>query len=235
MIKRVKTGIDGLDTLIEGYPTSRTVLVTGDAGSGKTIFGLQFAIESAKNGLKTSYIATEEDYEDLKLQSLSFGWDIDSLKKNGNLSLIELLGLRARVTEAEMDIGVDAVKGDFEKLVNNIPPDTQVAIIDSLGSYMARLTPYEFRDRFDLLIYELKKKGITSLVILDSSTSQEYNELALFSVYGAIRLMKRENPYTGQRERIMDIVKMRSTKTPIEFITYEIRSNGIEIINDVEE
>ncbi|MDP3623344.1 MAG: ATPase domain-containing protein, partial [Methanobacteriaceae archaeon] len=70
--------------------------------------------------------------------------------------------------------------------------------------------------------------------ILDSSTSHEYNELALFSVYGAIRLMKRENPYTGQRERIMDIVKMRSTKTPIEFITYDIGSDGIEIIDKIE-
>ena len=46
--------------------------------------------------------------------------------------------------------------------------------------------------------------------------------------------MKRENPYTGQRERIMDIVKMRSTKTPIEFLTYIIGSDGIEIIDEVE-
>jgi KaiC/GvpD/RAD55 family RecA-like ATPase len=34
--------------------------------------------------------------------------------------------------------------------------------------------------------------------------------------------MKRENPYTGRRERVMDVVKMRSTKTPTQFMTYEI-------------
>jgi KaiC/GvpD/RAD55 family RecA-like ATPase len=232
VLNRLKTGIDALDTIIEGFPERRTILVTGDAGSGKTIFGLQFAINNALNGLKTTYITTEENNEDLDIQSKSFGWDVESLKDKGNFNMIELTGLRASTTQAEMDIGVDAMKGDFEKIIETIPQDTKVVIIDSLGSYTAKLTPYEFRDRFDSLIYELKHMGVTSLVILDSSTFKKFNELALFSVYGAIKLMKRENPYTGQRERVMDIVKMRSTKTPIEFITYTIGQDGIEIINE---
>jgi KaiC/GvpD/RAD55 family RecA-like ATPase len=78
-------------------------------------------------------------------------------------------------------------------------------------------------------VYELKNRNITTLTILDSATSQEFNENALYSVYGAIKLMKRENPYTGRRERVMDVVKMRSTKTPTQFLTYEINSNGIDI------
>ena len=76
----------------------------------------------------------------------------------------------------------------------------------------------------------LKKRNITALVILDSATSKEFNEIALFSVYGALRLMKRENPYTGRRERVMDIVKMRSTKTPTQFMSYEIDDTGISLI-----
>jgi len=234
LLERIKTGIEGLDSLIEGFPGGRSVLITGDAGSGKTIFGLQFAKSSCENGIKTAYITTEEDEEDLNRQSQSFGWDFKSYRKNGTLDFIGLAGLRARVTEAEMNIGVEAIKGNFDKLINDLSPDVKVVIIDSLGSYTAKLTPYEFRDRFDLLIYELKRRGITSIIILDSATSQEFNELALFSVYGAIKLMKRENPYTGQRERVMDIVKMRSTKTPIEFLTYEITSDGIELITDLE-
>ena len=42
--------------------------------------------------------------------------------------------------------------------------------------------------------------------------------------------MKRENPYTGRRERVMDIVKMRSTKTPTQFMSYEINSDGLSMI-----
>ena len=42
--------------------------------------------------------------------------------------------------------------------------------------------------------------------------------------------MKRENPYTGRRERVMDLVKMRSTKTPTQFMSYEIDDTGITLI-----
>jgi KaiC/GvpD/RAD55 family RecA-like ATPase len=229
-MKRIKSGIEGIDGITNGFPMGRSMLVTGDAGSGKTIFGLQFARSSCIQGYKTVYITTEEDASDLYTQGDTFNWDLKSYTENGLLSFNELAGVRARVTEAEMSIDIGSMKGNFSKFVDDLPDDTQTVIIDNIGSYTAKLTPYEFRDRFDLLIYDLKMRDITALVILDSATSNEFNEIALFSVYGALRLMKRENPYTGRRERVMDIMKMRSTKTPTQFISYEINSNGISII-----
>ncbi|MFY9637573.1 MAG: ATPase domain-containing protein [Methanobacterium sp.] len=229
-MKRIKSGIEGIDGITNGFPMGRSMLVTGDAGSGKTIFGLQFARSSCIQGYKTVYITTEEDASDLYTQGDTFNWDLKSYTENGLLSFNELAGVRARVTEAEMSIDIGSMKGNFSKFVDDLPDDTQTVIIDNIGSYTAKLTPYEFRDRFDLLIYDLKMRDITALVILDSATSNEFNEIALFSVYGALRLMKRENPYTGRRERVMDIMKMRSTKTPTQFISYEINSNGISVI-----
>jgi KaiC/GvpD/RAD55 family RecA-like ATPase len=229
-LKRIKSGIDGIDDITGGFPMGRSMLITGEAGSGKTIFGLQFARSSCNQGLKTVYITTEEDASDMYTQGETFNWDLKSFTENGILNFMELAGVRARVTEAEMSIDIGAMKGNFSKLLNELPEDTETVIIDNIGSYTAKLTPYEFRDRFDLLIYELKNRNITALVILDSATSMEFNEIALFSVFGALRLMKRENPYTGRRERVMDIVKMRSTKTPTQFISYEINSKGITLI-----
>jgi len=230
ILKRIKSGIDGIDSITNGFPEGRTMLVTGDAGSGKTIFGLQFAKSSCVQGYKTVYITTEEDASDLYTQGETFNWDLKSYTEDGILSFMELAGVRARVTEAEMSIDIGAMKSNFSKFLNELPEDTQTVIMDNIGSYTAKLTLYEFRDRFDLLIYELKKRNITALVILDSATSNEFNEIARFSVYGALKLMKRENPYTGRRERVMDIVKMRSTKTPIQFLSYEINSDGIIMI-----
>jgi KaiC/GvpD/RAD55 family RecA-like ATPase len=230
VMKRIKSGIEGIDGITNGFPMGRSMLVTGDAGSGKTIFGLQFARSSCVQGYKTVYITTEEDASDLYTQGDTFNWDLKSYTENGLLSFNELAGVRARVTEAEMSIDIGSMKGNFSKFIDDLPDDTQTVIIDNIGSYTAKLTPYEFRDRFDLLIYDLKMRDITALVILDSATSNEFNEIALFSVYGALRLMKRENPYTGRRERVMDIMKMRSTKTPTQFISYEINSNGISVI-----
>jgi KaiC/GvpD/RAD55 family RecA-like ATPase len=229
-LKRIKSGIEGIDNITNGFPMGRTMLITGDAGSGKTIFGLQFARSSCIQGYKTVYITTEEDASDLYTQGETFNWDLNSFAEKELLNFIELAEVRAKVTEAEMSIDIGVMKGNFSKFINELPEDTQTVIIDNIGSYTAKLTPYEFRDRFDLLIYDLKKRDINALIILDSATSQEFNEIALFSVFGALRLMKRENPYTGRRERVMDIVKMRSTKTPTQFMSYEINSNGITMI-----
>ena len=233
-MERIVTGIEGLDQATGGFPKGKSILITGDAGSGKTIFGLQFARSSCMQNLKTVYITIEEDAKDLQIQANAFQWDLQNFQNNDLLSFIELAGIRAKITEAEMNIDMGVMKGNFSKFLKDLPKETEAVIIDNIGSYTAKLTPYEFRDRFDLLVYELNKRKMTALIILDSATSQEFNDIALFSVYGALTLMKRENPYTGRRERVMDVVKMRSTKTPTQFITYEITPRGIEIMSGIE-
>ncbi len=233
-MERIKSGISELDKILGGFPVGKTILVTGEPGSGKTIFGLQFAYTSCVQGKKTVYISTEEKACDLKLQGKSFGWEIENFEKNGMIRFIELAEYRAKEIETALTISLDAVKGNFSELLEHIPQDTQVIIIDSLGSRTANLSPFEFRDRFDLLVYNMAHMGITAMIILDNVTSKEFNDIALFSAYGAIQLMKRENPYTGRRERVMDIVKMRNTKTPVQLLAYEIGHSGIEITTPVE-
>lgn len=231
---RIQTGIDELDRCIGGFPVGKTVLVTGDAGSGKTILGLQFANKCCIEGKKTVYISTEESEEDLTQQGKSLGWDFESHLKNGLLKFIELAGNRALEIETALDISLDSTKGNFHDLLDYIPGDARILVLDSLGNRTTNLNQHEFRNMFDLLIFNLNRKGITGLIIIDSVTSREFNDIALFSAYGAISLMKRENPYTGRRERVMDIVKMRNTKTPVQLLAYEINDNGITISSPVE-
>ncbi len=228
-MERLKTGLSELDMIIGGFQAGKTILVTGDPGTGKTIFGLQFANTCCTLGMRTAYISMEENAADLRLQGKSFGWDFETFEKDGILKFIELVGYRALEIETALSIRLDAVKGNFAELLDNLPEGTRVLIIDSLGSRASNLTSYEFRDRFDLLIHKLSSMGITAMVILDSVTSKEFNDIALFSAHGAIQLQKRENPYTGRRERVMDVVKMRNTKTPIQLIVYEITPHGIEL------
>ena len=231
---RIKTGIYELDRMIGGFPVGKTVLIAGDAGNGKTIFALQFADICCKGGKKAVYISTEESADDLRQQGKSFGWDFGSLEKKGLMEFIELAGNRAEEIETALDFGLDTTKGNFEDLLEHIPADTNILIIDNLGNRTANLTQDEFSDRFDLLLYDLNNRGITALVILDSTIPREFHDIALFSVYGAIQLHKRENPYTDRRERVMDIVKMRNTKTPIQLLTYEINTGGIVISSPID-
>lgn len=87
---RVKTGIEGLDKVLEGgIPGKKSVLLAGPAGSGKTTFCLEFLYrgitEYNENGL---YLSFEESSEEIK-RNLPFNWNLSELEDQNKLSLIK--------------------------------------------------------------------------------------------------------------------------------------------------
>jgi len=85
-IERIPTYIPGIDSLIEGgFPKGNTILLSGYAGSGKTIFSLQYLYEGAKRGEKGMFISLEMLPDNLIQQASRFGWDIKKYIDNGTL------------------------------------------------------------------------------------------------------------------------------------------------------
>lgn len=234
-MNKVKIGITKLVEYIGGFPKGRSLLITGEPGAGKTIFGLQFANNSCALGLNTLYISTEEKADDLCTQAEVFDFELERYRKENILSFMDLPALGYEGAGVRVTLRFMFNKGNFSELLNDVPKDTDTLIIDNLGGYISKMTPHDFKDELDTLNYHLYTRGITTLIILDSATSNEFDNLALYSSYGAIHLMKHDNPYTGKRERVMDVVKMRGRKTPTQLIPYEItEGEGIEIISDIE-
>lgn len=61
-LERVPSGIPGLDEVIGGgFLPGRVYLITGPPGSGKTTIGVQFLVEGAKNGEKSTFISLVEN------------------------------------------------------------------------------------------------------------------------------------------------------------------------------
>jgi circadian clock protein KaiC len=88
-LERVPTGIDGLDSIIEGgLPKGSATLVTGSAGCGKTIFGLQFLADGIRKGEKCVFINFDEEKPQLYAQALQFGWDLEKMEADGNLKML---------------------------------------------------------------------------------------------------------------------------------------------------
>ena len=87
----------------------------------------------------------------------------------------------------------------------------------------------DFRDRIDTINSILASKGCTTLIVTDEAAHNLTHGIAEYSAYGSIRLMVKENPYTGVRERYPDIPKMRSTKLSLELSVFDITSKGIRI------
>lgn len=89
MIKRVATGLKGFDKLIEGgLPSGSLTLVSGNPGTGKSIFCMQTAFNIAKKGSAALYISFEQTEAMMKEQLAQFG--LKTGKNNGHLSLLFL-------------------------------------------------------------------------------------------------------------------------------------------------
>ena len=77
-INKVKTGIPGFDLISRGgMPESRSTLVAGTSGSGKTMFAVQFLAEGiARYDQGGVFVTFEESPRDIRKNFLSFGWDV---------------------------------------------------------------------------------------------------------------------------------------------------------------
>ena len=90
-MKRVSSGIKGLDALLKGgFPKGSTILVSGSPGSGKTILSMQFLVNGALKGENGFYLSLEEDVERMKnYLSSAFNWPIKELEKKKKLVMVK--------------------------------------------------------------------------------------------------------------------------------------------------
>jgi circadian clock protein KaiC len=78
---KAPTGITGFDQITGGgLPRSRTTLLVGGPGSGKTIFALQFLAHGAQlRGEPGIFVAFEERPERIVANAEGFGWGLAKL------------------------------------------------------------------------------------------------------------------------------------------------------------
>jgi len=147
---RVKSGIPGLDEVLEGgMPERHVILLTGGPGCGKTIFGMQFAARGAKeNGGKALFVSFEQPREELVEQCLQFGWDIQGLEAKGALKIISFAGTSLHIARIW-----DAV----EKEISAFKPDRLV--VDSLSSLTVHLDLMTGVEILELLGVDTKQAG----------------------------------------------------------------------------
>jgi circadian clock protein KaiC len=90
-MKKIDTGIEGFNKLLYGgLPKGRSYLVSGEPGTGKTLFCLQFLLTGIKQGEKAIYITIDEKPEHIIMDAEALGWDIHPHLKSGALQIIDV-------------------------------------------------------------------------------------------------------------------------------------------------
>ncbi|HXK27845.1 MAG TPA: ATPase domain-containing protein [Candidatus Binatia bacterium] len=213
--ERVPTGIIGLDRLIEGgFPKGRSILVTGEPGTGKTIFSLQFLVEGLARGENAIYVAADEAPVDILEQAASLGWDLEKHVENKELAVLNAATYLSSVSGATKERHVDIHKaiGDLAGIVNRM--EAKRLVLDPAGPFvLLRDTAQRIQDQTRLLI-SLLRTSVPTTNILTSYAVPRTGERTLhgveeYIVAGAIVLKTIWKD--GQLARNLIIEKMRST------------------------
>jgi len=221
-IKRVSTGIDGLDPLISGgFKANSVNLVAGGAGCGKSIFAMQFIMDGLKKNEPGIYITFEEKKEKFYEDMLEFGWDLNKYEEKGIFVFLEYSPEQVKKILTE---GGGIVESIIEKI------KAQRLVIDSITSFSLLYEDELTKKEAALALFELidKWKCIGILTSEDESSDGHTVTAAMeFEVDGIVLIYHVKNK--GIRHRALEILKMRGTKIPEKTIAMEITAKGIKI------
>ncbi|MGB3908594.1 MAG: ATPase domain-containing protein [Methanomethylovorans sp.] len=198
LLKRVPTGVPGLDEFLEGgFPKGFSIVVTGPPGTGKTTFCMQFLMEGAKNSERCIFFSFEERAQQLVQHFLRFGWDIGKYIDDGYL---EIFGISMLTSEEMIEI------------IESHKPDR--VVFDSLNVFTA---PDEFRrsTSWRALHRLLKKDKITSLLVTEKCHGIEKKQFDDYDFLGdgiVFLDFVQTNDIDTTPMPVMAIQKMRATR-----------------------
>jgi circadian clock protein KaiC len=107
-MNRVTTGIEGLDILTNGgLPAETVTLVSGPAGSGKSLLCMQFACQGALiDDEPTLYISLEESAESIARALSNYTMDESHPLKGGRLTVMDMGWLRKELANTSPEWGM---------------------------------------------------------------------------------------------------------------------------------
>jgi len=163
-LPKTLTGIAGLDEITEGgLPTGRPTLICGAAGSGKTLFSLEFIVKGALQFNEPGvFMAFEEKAEELSINVASLGFDLDTLQKK---NLIKLDYVHVERSEIE-ETGEYDLDGLFIRLGYAIDSiGAKRVVLDTIENLFSGLSNQAIlRAELRRLFQWLKDKGVTAII-----------------------------------------------------------------------
>jgi circadian clock protein KaiC len=221
---RVKLGIHNLDKLMgEGIASGSTLLISGAAGTGKTLLLLEFIYKGATEfGDKGIFFSFEETKERVIANAKGMGWDIEEEVRKGNIEIVFI---------PQPDIMVEKhllmIKECIEKM------GAKRVAIDSSSVFLHKITdPQVVREKIFQLATLVQMSQAVGFFASDIPFGS--NKISRFGVEetvvdGIILLTTVDNEKTLKRDRFLEIYKLRNTSHANGRHKIEIGHSGITI------
>jgi circadian clock protein KaiC len=210
---KIETGIAGFDFITHGgLPARRLALLAGTAGSGKTIFAVQFlAAGILEYGVPGVFVTFEESSGEVRRDMVSFGWPIEEWEEQGLWAFVDASMADTDETIVTGDYELTALSARIGHAVETIGAG-RVAI-DSLAAVFLQFADATVVRR-ELLrtAQHLKKMGVTSL--LTSERPADYGALSRHGVEEFVVdsvIILRNVLEEEKRRRTVEVFKMRGS------------------------
>ncbi len=233
-MEKVKTGIEGLDQMLNGgLPAGTTFLISGKIGTGKTIFATQFMVSGIMEAGETGvYVTVDERPEDLRREMLPFGWDLAALEEEGKLAIIDVASLVAELPSKEKyqvigELTVDNVVSTIIDVVESL--GAKRLVLDSIPALAIQMDIPSIRKTLHRLVNILLSLECTSLLtteIDEASNNISKYGVEEFLVRGVILLDLVEDE-RGITTRTVKIRKMREAEHDLARRPMKITSRGM--------
>ncbi|MBD3387825.1 MAG: hypothetical protein GF416_02145 [Candidatus Altiarchaeales archaeon] len=243
MVERVKSGIPGLDDLLNGgFPLGGMYVILGQAGTCKTILSTAFLRNGAVNFNEPGvYIMLEENKERMMSHMMDFGWDLAQLESEGKLKVIPYVrsivgdvdatfensmmsGSAGRVSQMRQYLTVDSLLKEITDTCKSI--GAKRVVIDPIN-VVTLLSESQVIARMQIiwLLENLRKLDVTVLATVEEGVG--YWEDTMFLSDGIVHLTLKERD--GIHERGIMIRKIRGTSHDTSIRPVKIDEGGMRV------
>ncbi len=198
----VSTGVSELDAVLGGgLPRASLILLSGNAGSGKTILSTQFMHTGAtKHGEKGVYVSFAENRADYFRNMLGLGMDMQRLEEKGLFKFMDFVAM----DETGMRMAVQMMIEEIDKL------GAKRLVVDPISAILQTLGQAETRKLLHTLFGKaVKTMGVTTIIVGEIPFGESKSGFGVeeFIADGVIFLKSSE---PGLMEmRTLNIAKMR--------------------------
>lgn len=254
-VAKLPTGIIGFDQIANGgLPKGRSTLLSGTAGSGKTVLALQFLIAGVRSFNESGVFVTfEESPADLMQNVRSFGWDLEGMVAERKIAVVDATPEPGAEVVSAGAYDLSALLARIENAISSV--GAKRVILDAIGALFPQLTDANIvRRELHRIAAGLRRLGVTTLVTMERV--EEEGGVGRWGVEEFVAdnvILVRNRLEQEKRRRTLEILKFRGathqkgeypftidaedgvTIIPLSAIELKQRSSGIRVSSGVPE
>jgi circadian clock protein KaiC len=225
--ERISTGIPRLDTMLggKGFYRGSSILVSGQAGTGKTSIAAQFIDSACRRNEKCLLFISEESQSQIMRNMKSIGINLEPWVKKG---LLKVHAVRPTAYSLEMHLSL------MLKLIGEFKPS--VVAVDPISNLYPIGDDIQVRSMLMRLIDFAKSLQITGLFTnLSNDTDYgsyafEPTEMHVSSLMDAWLILKNVEG-NGERNRAFSIIKVRGMPHSNQLREFVLSEKGIQLLD----